>query len=66
MIWTMVGGAAALVAIGKLAEIAPAGTITVAGTVATERSPLNSSTVVGSGSGNARLTVPTDDAPSRT
>jgi hypothetical protein len=64
--WTMVGGAAALVAIGKLAEVAPAGTTTLAGTVATERSPLKSRTVVGSGSGNARLTVPTEDAPSRT
>ena len=39
---------------------------TLAGTVATERSPLKSRTVVGSGSGNARLTVPTEDAPSRT
>ena len=66
MICTISSGAAALVEIVKSTEIAPAGTVAVAGTVATFGSLLNSSTVVGAGSGNASETVPVADAPSRT
>ncbi len=66
MICTIVSGAAALVEIVKSTEIAPAGTVAVAGTLATLGSLLNSSTVVGVGSGNASETVPVADAPSRT
>jgi len=36
------------------------------GTLATDGEPLNSSAVVGAGSGNASVTVPIEDAPSRT
>src|SRR5439155_14495168 len=66
MIWTMVGGAAALVVIVNVTLVAPGGTTVEGGTVAAEGSLLKSSTVVGDGSGNARVTVPCDDAPPRT
>ena len=66
MIDTKVGGAAALVAIGNVAAIAPAGTVTVAGTDATAGSLLNSRTVVAAASGNASETVPCEGAPFRT
>src|SRR3954470_17545420 len=62
----MVGGAAALGVIAKLADIAPAGMTTVGGTDATVESLLNSNAVVGAGSGKASNTVPTEGAPSRT
>ena len=66
MIWTIVGGAAALVVIVKSALVAPAGTTIDGGTDATPGSWLNSRTVVGERSGNASVTVPTAGAPSRT
>src|SRR6185436_14974531 len=59
-------GAAAFVEIGKVTDCAPFGTTTEAGTVATEVSPLNSSTVVSPSLGNASSTVPVAVAPSRT
>src|SRR5262249_13714847 len=65
VIWTIVGGAAAFVAIGNVTLLAPAGATTDAGTLATDGSLLKSSTVVGVVSG-MRFTVPTDGAPSRT
>src|SRR5215210_6423575 len=66
VIVTFDGGAAAFVATGNVADVAPAGTVTVAGTVATEVSLLNTWTVVGDGSAKASETVPCEDAPSRT
>src|SRR4051794_4755908 len=66
VIWTIVGGAAAFVEIGNVADCDPAGTTTDDGTVATDVSPLKSSTFVASGSGNASVTVPVAVAPSRT
>jgi len=60
---TIVAGAAAFVLIGNVADKAPAGTMTDDGTEATDASLLNSSAVVGAGSGKARATVPTDAAP---
>src|SRR5947209_6595790 len=48
---TMVAGAAAFVATGKLAAVEPAGMTTVDGTVATVESLLNNKAVVGAGSG---------------
>src|SRR3954449_5926859 len=66
VIWTIVSGAAAFVAIGKVADCAPGGTVICAGTLATFGSELNRSTVVAPGSGNASVTVPVAVAPSRT
>ena len=66
MICTISSGAAALVVISKLTDVAPPGATTVAGTLATSGSLENSSTVVGSPSAQASVTVPVADAPSRT
>src|SRR4051794_7689948 len=63
---TNVSGAAALVVMVNVAVVDPVGTTTVAGTAATVGSELKSSTVVGTTSAKAVVTVPCDEAPSRT
>ena len=64
VIWTIVGGAAALVVIVKVTVPWPAGATIDAGTVATDGSLLKSRTVVGAASGIS-VTVPSADAPLR-
>jgi len=62
VIWTIVAGAAEFVPIVNVTVPCPAGATTDAGTVATDGSLLNKSTVVGVTSG-IRVTVPCADAP---
>src|SRR4051794_14266833 len=66
VICTIVSGAAAFVLIGNVADSTPGGTTICDGTVATDVSLLNRSTVVLSASENASVTVPVAVAPSRT
>src|SRR4051812_43865563 len=66
VIVTNVSGAAAFVVIVNVADDDPAGTTTLAGTAATEGALLNSSTVVGTVSAKAVVTVPCELAPPRT
>jgi hypothetical protein len=65
VIWTMLGAAAALVEIVKVTASWPGAATTEAGTVATDGSLLNNSTVVALESGIS-VTVPCEDAPPRT
>jgi hypothetical protein len=66
MIWTNVGGAAALEVMVKLPVVCPAGMVIDTGTCAALGSPENRRTTVGAVSGNPRSTVPIVDSPART
>jgi hypothetical protein len=63
VICTMIGAAAGLEVMVKVVSSWPAGTTTLCGTCAASGWSLNSSTVVGAGSGKANETVPVADAP---